>query len=116
MANQQGGIQLSLNRYPCLNLFLCFFSTGLKQSVLRSRPETCEKVLMAGYIPMAGAVLNPDAVRRGITRMVTGTFHMFPEQAAVETPRPRMADRWHRMYMKGHSEYAETWRPLTRLL
>jgi len=74
--------------------FLCF-QHWVKQSLLRS--QTPLRKSNAGYIQWQEQ-FNPDAVDDGYTY---GHWDLpyVSEQAAVEHA-TRMADRWHRMYMR----------------
>jgi hypothetical protein len=89
----QGGIQLSLID-TLAQSFLCF-QQWVKQSVLRS--QTPLRKSNAGYIQWQER-FNPDAVDDGYTY---GHWDLpyVSEQAAVEHA-TRMADRWHRIYMR----------------
>jgi len=89
----QGGIQLSLIDILAQS-FLCF-QHWLEQSVLRSQTELRKS--NAGYIQWQER-FNTDAVDGGYTY---GHWELpyVSEQAAIEHA-GRMADRWHRMYMR----------------
>lgn len=89
----QGGIELS-SIDMLAQSFLCF-QHWVKQSVLRS--QTPLRKSNAGYIQWQEQ-FNPDAVDDGYTY---GHWDLpyVSEQAAVEHA-TRMADRWHRIYMR----------------
>ncbi len=89
----QGGIQVSLIDILAQSFFC--FQHWVKQSVLRS--QTPLRKSNAGYIQWQEQ-FNPDAVDDGYTY---GHWDLpyVSEQAAVEHA-TRMADRWHRIYMR----------------
>src|ERR1044072_204596 len=89
----QGGIQASLIDILAQS-FLCF-QHWVKQSVLRSQTELRKS--NAGYVQWQEQ-FNPDTVDDGYTY---GHWDLpyVSEQAAIEHA-TRMADRWHRIYMR----------------
>jgi len=89
----QGGIQVSLIDLLAQSFFC--FQHWVKQSVLRS--QTPLRKSNAGYVQWQEQ-FNPDAVDDGYTY---GHWDLpyVSEQAAIEHA-TRMADRWHRMYMR----------------
>ena len=89
----QGGIQLSL--IDMLTQSFLTFQHWVRQSTLRSQTELRKS--NAGYIQWQER-FNPDAVDEGYTY---GHWDLpyVSEQAAIEHA-SRMADRWHRIYMR----------------
>jgi len=89
----QGGIQLSLIDILAQSFLL--YQHWVKQSVLRSQTELRKS--NPGYIQWQER-FNPDSVDNGYTY---GHWDLpyVSEQAAIEHA-TRMADRWHRIYMR----------------